>query len=291
MLVENIMTENGIEEVDKVQIAIDRIKSFAPPEGYWLAFSGGKDSVVIKRLAEMSGVKFEAHYSVTSVDPPELVRFIKSMKDVHFDIPKKDGKAVNMWNSIARHKMPPTRYIRYCCRELKESSGEGRVTITGVRWAESLRRKQTQGLVNIHHYDLTKRIIYNNDNDEAKRMVEQCYRTRKTLVNPIIDWSDDEVWEFIRKYDVPYCKLYDEGYKRLGCIGCPMSYHQKDELEKYPTYRRAYIKAFGKMLDNMELSTANWKTGQDVYNWWVSKNASSLGPLKGRTKLDLGGEI
>ena len=42
--------------------------------GYWLAFSGGKDSIVLHRLAEMAGVKFDAHYGLTTIDPPELVQ-------------------------------------------------------------------------------------------------------------------------------------------------------------------------------------------------------------------------
>ena len=167
-------------EIDMVQRAIDRLKAFEPKEGYWLAYSGGKDSVVIKRLAEMAGVKFEAHYNVTSVDPPELVRFIKKQKDVHFDVPKdKNGKPVTMWSLIAGRQMPPIRTRRYCCADLKEASGKGRLTITGVRWAESVRRKNNRNLINISASRKENRIIYNDENDEARRMVESCYRTQK----------------------------------------------------------------------------------------------------------------
>ncbi len=134
---------------DKVQIAISRYKAFEPPEGYYLAFSGGKDSVCIKALADMAGVKYDAHYSVTSVDPPELVSFIRDKyPDVSRDIPRdKEGKAITMWNLIPKKKMPPTRLARYCCSVLKESAGKGRITVTGVRWAESARRKENQGVV------------------------------------------------------------------------------------------------------------------------------------------------
>lgn len=135
---------------DKVQVAIDRLKTFEPSEGYYLAFSGGKDSVVIKALADMAEVKYDAHYNLTSVDPPELVRFIKTFDDVQIDRPKdKDGKQITMWNLIARKAMPPTSLIRYCCYWLKESGGDGRMTITGVRWAESVRRKKNHGEITI----------------------------------------------------------------------------------------------------------------------------------------------
>ena len=135
----------------KVQVAIDRLKTFEPPEGYRLAFSGGKDSVVIKALADMAGVKYDAHYSVTSVDPPELVQFIKEhYPDVSRDVPKdKDGKAITMGKLIANNSMPPTRIARYCCQELKESQSVGRIVVTGVRWSESANRKNNQGEITV----------------------------------------------------------------------------------------------------------------------------------------------
>lgn len=134
---------------NKVEVAIDRLQSFEPKEGYYLAFSGGKDSQCIYHLAKMAGVKFDAHYHITSVDPPELVRFIKTQyPDVALDYPRDaDGNVITMWNLIPKQTIPPTRKARYCCDKLKESGGEGRLTVTGVRWAESPARKQNQGEV------------------------------------------------------------------------------------------------------------------------------------------------
>lgn len=138
--------------IDKVQIAVDRLKAYEPKEGYFLAFSGGKDSVTVKALCDLAGVKYDAHYSVTSVDPPELVEFIKKEHpDVSRDIPHdKDGAPVTMWNLIPKKLMPPTRLVRYCCKALKESAGDGRITLTGVRWAESTNRKKNQGIATIY---------------------------------------------------------------------------------------------------------------------------------------------
>lgn len=174
-----------------------------------------------------------------------------------------------MWNLIAKHTLPPTRMVRYCCEELKECNGVGRVTVTGVRWAESLRRTQTHGVVDFVtkpkrterianelgvSYKVNKNgsIILNDDNDEERRMVEQCYRTRKTLVNPIIDWTDDDVWDYIRDRQLPYCSLYDEGFKRLGCIGCPLAGTKAMERDfaRWPKYKELYIRAFDRMAVN-----------------------------------------
>lgn len=123
----------NISGKDKVQTAIERLKRFEPEDGYYLAFSGGKDSVTIKALADLAGVKYDAHYSITSVDPPELVNFIKyEHPDVIRDRQHwktdgtyhKAGDPVTMWNLISEKTMPPTRLARYCCQYLKEEGGE-----------------------------------------------------------------------------------------------------------------------------------------------------------------------
>lgn len=103
MLNEQIICADG-QTRTKLEIAIQRLKSFEPPEGYFLAFSGGKDSQCIYHLAQMAGVKFDAHYHVTSVDPPELIYFIREhYPDVIWDVPHdEDGKRISMWSLIAK---------------------------------------------------------------------------------------------------------------------------------------------------------------------------------------------
>ena len=152
----------------KIETSIERYKAFEPEDGYYLAFSGGKDSVVIKALADMAGVKYDAHYRIATVDPPELVQFIKEKHpDVSRDYPRySDGQIVTMWNLIPRKLMPPTRLVRYCCKFLKEDGGDSRFTVTGVRWAESYSRQENQGIVLLKDAGKrkTKNEFYNNSN-------------------------------------------------------------------------------------------------------------------------------
>lgn len=285
---------------EKVKASIERLKAFEPQEGYYLAFSGGKDSVVCKALLDMAGCKYDATYRVTSVDPPELVRFIKDKHpDVVREVPRYDnGKPITMWNLIPWKMYPPTRIARFCCEYLKESGGDGRMTVTGVRWAESLNRKKNQALVTIHGKQITpgfendfkqdargRGIVLVNDNDDSRRMVESCYKRHKTNVNPIIDWEDRDVWDFIKANGIEYCSLYNEGFHRLGCIGCPMASQHRRELDflRWPKYKGAYIRAFDKMLqlrierNKKDPSRPVWRQGgidgvvdaKSVYRWWM----------------------
>lgn len=291
---------------EKVKKSIERLQAFCPEEGYYLAFSGGKDSVVCKALLDMSGCKYDATYRVTSVDPPELVRFIKEQhQDVIRDIPrypdnyknkKLAGKPITMWNLIPEQGFPPTRIQRYCCKKLKESGGDGRITVTGVRWAESVNRKKNQGIVTVMSpnketaddlvvnsgFERTKKtgVVLTNDNTENRRLVESCFKRSKTTVNPIIDWSDSDVWTFIRKNRIPYCSLYDEGMHRLGCIGCPMASRRERERQflRWSKYKDAYLLAFQRMLDRKKAKGKPFRKlsddggeakAQDIYKWWM----------------------
>lgn len=128
----------------------------------------------------------------------------------------------------------------------------------------------------------------NNDNDEARAFTESCFRKKKTILNPIINWSDEDVWEFIRKYDVPYCKLYDEGFTRLGCIGCPMNRHREDAFRRYPKYKQMYLKAFARMEKERERKGLKLYGGADaVMDWWLDDNSKPDSIIEGQIEMVL----
>jgi len=234
----------------RADLAIARLREFEPPEGYYLAFSGGKDSVCLLALADLAGVKYDAHYSVTTADPPELVRFIKE----HYPAVTWDRPTYTMWQLIERHTMPPTRIARYCCNELKEDKGKGRRVLTGIRWAESRQRSQ-------------------------RPMVDVCYKQSKHYLHPMIDWADEDVWGFIRERGLAYCSLYDEGFDRLGCVMCPMKRRRAQlvDAERWPRFYGLYLRAFGKMIAarHAKNKACSWETAQDVMDWWLNEQDGS----------------
>lgn len=243
---------DGIEE--QTDIAINRLKKHEPPDGYFLAFSGGKDSECIYDLATKSGVNFEAHYHFTTVDPPELVRFIKdNYPEVIWDRPDK-----SMFKIIEERGFLPTRQIRYCCSELKEYGGKGRTIITGVRWEESIKRSKRQ---------IYEKVLKDNG--------------KSHYLNPIIDWKEKTVWDYIHQNGLKYCSLYDEGFDRIGCIMCPLqsSGQMEKEANRWPKFYRAYERAIERGLKRAELRgrkpLVSGLTAKDTMRWWIYAEKSA----------------
>ncbi len=252
--------------------------SYDSENGYFLAFSGGKDSQCLYHIAKLAGVKFQAHMNLTSVDPPEVIRFVRQQyPDVEMIKPN-----VSIFNEAIKRKLLPTRKIRWCCSVFKEGAGAGKVTLIGVRHSESTQRsnrkeveisgrKFSGTLEELDAFRVKRNKekrgrkpsigIYNID----KESVLGCIRGKESLlISPIINWTDDDVWGFLDTLNIRHCELYDRGCKRIGCLGCPESSPRQKitENKRYPHIKRNWLK----VIDMIKRSG----DGEDIYNKWIN---------------------
>lgn len=254
--------------VELLQKAEKTALLYDPADGYYLAFSGGKDSQTLYHVAKLAGVRFKAHMSLTSVDPPEVIRFVKrNYPDVVRHAPKE-----SIYTICVRKGILPTMRVRWCCKELKEGAGAGKVTLLGIRRAESVRRAK-RGEVGTKSKRFAGgtweefqqwRGIDGDTPDEATGTQARCIHGKDSiLLSPLIDWEDRDVWEFLGALGVEHCELYDQGIPRIGCISCPMSTPRKRraEAERWPHCKRGWLRA-------LSLIRARWraegKTGRKL---------------------------
>lgn len=250
-------------------------------------YSGGKDSDVLLELIKRSGVPFTVHHSHTTVDAPPTVYHIRN-KFKHLELegikcniemPLYQGKRITMWELIPIKKLPPTRLTRYCCAVLKETGCKNRFIATGVRHSESIKRRDRTEFEAITSKQkdkilLTDELMLMNDNDLKREWMEHCQRKEKSAVNPIINWTDRDIWNFIESEKIKTNPLYQIGYYRVGCIGCPMVGKSRyKEFADFPQYKSAFIRAFDKMLEELKKQWTKkpprWKTGEEVFCWWM----------------------
>ena len=226
-----------------------------------LTYSGGKDSDVLLQLALESGIKFEVQNSHTTVDAPPTVYHIReTFERLHerginafvFHPRYKDGRLITMWNLIEKKKYPPTRMARYCCLSLKETATPNRFIATGVRKAESVRRANreeflTRSKTRDGEWYKGKSLVEteevykeSQENDEVYDclLITQAKKNMDLVCNPILYWTDDDVWDFIKDRNIKVCDLYSMGFKRVGCVGCPMASKRERERENSRSSRR-----------------------------------------------------
>ena len=214
-----------------------------------LAFSGGKDSVVIYKLAELSGIDFKAFHNNTTIDPIGTIPFIKrNYPNVTIKNPKES------FYKLIERKGFPTRLNRYCCEYLKEYGSIGKNVIEGVRADESTKRsKRTEIFV---------------DTRKNQKGAIHFY--------PILDWTDADVWLFIAKYDLPVAPAYHNGFNRLGCVGCPLVTRKGVRVEEFRREPKKYH-AIKRAIDKGMRNNPQWKltkltkgNSDLAMEWWLS---------------------
>lgn len=262
------------------------IREFEPialhrhPLGYVVGYSGGKDSDVLVDLFRKANVKFFVKHNHTTLDAPETVYHIrkKFSEWTAQGIPCKIYyPRESFWRVCLDRRTLPSRQIRFCCSELKEQDIPELKFAThcfGVRKAESAKRAITRDSIELRNRkDYSDIQRFHFDNLEEVRQTDMCYKKNYFILNPLAYWSDNYLWNYIEAERIEINPLYSCGFKRVGCIGCPLSGKRRIyEFERYPKYKARYIKLCDDIVarrrENHE-KIYTWKNGLDYFNFWL----------------------
>lgn len=248
--------------------------------GYCVCSSEGKDSRVLGHLFRRAKVKHFYAHSITGIDPPELVYFqrknfeeYKSQGYLAYDLWYKKS----IWQMMREKLAPPMRISRYCCAELKESrrkETDGCILSFGVRKQESVRRSKNRNEMEIvANGRRGMNIIMPYDDNKNRRTFETCYTDNEKRLNPVAYWTIEDIWEYSKDVKLEQCCLYQEGFKRLGCVGCPMSVKsRKKEFARWQGIERLWRKSFDDMhkLRVEKGKSVNQSSGQEWFEWWLN---------------------
>lgn len=256
---------------EKIAIAQKAIREFVEHfgvDGIYISFSGGKDSTVLIHLCRQLYPDLVGLYSDTGLEFPEIRDFVQTFDNItivtpkmhHREMLKKCGYPVvskeqaewiyrirsgtssgaiqkafyglNLDGTPTRFKLSeqwkyllnaPFNIGSGCCKEMKLKpiaeyvKKTGRVPIMGTTASESALRAQ-------------KFMQYGFYNLEGKKA--QC--------TPMSIWTDDDVWEYIHRFNLPYCKIYDMGYDRTGCVFCMFGAHLDKEPNRFQKLQRTH---------------------------------------------------
>lgn len=253
MGLEQLELESGM---NKTEVAISILQAWEPPEGYYFADSGGACSSVVRDILMKAKVKFDAHYCVSPIDPPQIRQFLKE----HHPDTQWDYHARGFWKMVPVMQLP-LRQQRWCCKYIKEAGGDGRIKVVG------------------------------NRRDEGNSRRNQCYWHKHTkrdviFIRPILNFTHFDLWQYIRENDVPYCYLYDEGvdskfrgygkgiFQRLGCVLCPFSRNIERDTKYFPELIKLWRMASQRTIEYQHSKgrCLDVKTGDELFNRWIQRD-------------------
>lgn len=288
---DTLKIRQGYSLAGKIEITKQRIREWYEAWGgqVYVSFSGGKDSTVLLHIARSLYPEIKAVFVDTGLEYPEIRDFIKTIDNVIWLKPKipftqviekygypivskeqaqyiqqyrnaKSEKTKNTrWygNKYGRGKISekwkylidaPFKISEKCCDVMKKAPFKtfeketGLKPIIGTMAAESSKRVQEY-------------ILYGCNAFDAKRPIGK----------PLSIWSDTDIWNYIKHFNIPYSKIYDLGYTRTGCMFCLFGYHlsllEKDD--RLDRMKKTHPKQYNYCMERLGLNT--------VLEWYPKK--------------------
>lgn len=184
-----------------------------------VAFSGGKDSIIVLDLVRKIDKHIMGVFCNTGNEYPETIEFVKTVDNIVWLDPVK-----SFWQCVKEYGLPEVksqakRHGNHCCLYLKEKPAldyykdhNVDLVFTGLTMDESRNRMMM-----------------------LKRMWPYYYHKaeKRFKCHPIHDWSEKDVWTYIKWYKLPYNPIYDLGIRRCGCRFCTAYIDWKEATSLY----------------------------------------------------------
>jgi phosphoadenosine phosphosulfate reductase len=173
---------------------------------------GAEDVVLVDALQRIpGGKKVDIFYLDTDLHFPETYETRDRLEERYGIQFKRVTPALTLDEQQASYgpalwRQDPNRccYLRKV-QPLEKTLSEYDAWMTGIRREQSPTRRKAQ-------------------------IVEVDQRFRLTKVNPLVHWTSEDVWAYIRERDVPYNPLHDERYPSIGCAPCTRPVHEGEDL-------------------------------------------------------------
>lgn len=250
---------------EKIEFALNTLKENEYDEGFAVSFSGGRDSCVLKHLVQQTGLAAKYYYLETTLEHDMFKKFFEDYhSDVIFIHPER-----TIYEMIKKNKCMPTLHNRFCCRErrlLKEALALNaeNCLVLGKRRSEGEYMKQRYTI-------------------EPVEIKENGYK----ILNPMYDWTDEDVAAYIQEYEIPILETYELYGKSYNCSICPLHFYETNQLimKYHPETIAPMQEACYYAWENNETLHEEFPTKEDYWNWYIEYDNVSYSIDKWNTHI------
>lgn len=253
---------------------------------FHVAFSGGKDSVVLLDLVRKTLPRdgYVVLFADTGMEFPDTYETVEATRraceadGVAFHVAKSRMTPEESWAIFG----PPSRVLRWCCSVHKSAPQT-------LKLREITHRANYTGLdfVGVRRHESMRRFGYDEENFGKKQKGQYSH-------NSILDWTSAEIWLYMYANDLPINAAYKKGLARAGCLFCPMSSGSNEYVRRacYEKEVDFYVDAIKSRYDSPEDSEEKRLSYVLNGGWNARKNGRDFNENVFRcTETSYGGEL
>lgn len=251
---DSLLYKQSLPLIDKILLTKHRLREFYNKYHgrVYISFSGGKDSTVLLYIARQEYPNIEAVFVDTGLEYPEIKEFVKTIDNVTWIKPEMTFNKVIEKYGYPLISKEQSQYINEA--KYTKSDVVRNTRLNGNKWGMGKVSEKWKFLI-----DAPFKISHNCCNVMKKRpmkkyekisnkhpiigiMAEESilrkkdiekngcnmFDVKRPISRPISFWREEDIWDYLKTYNVPYSKIYDMGYKRTGCMFCGFGLHLED---------------------------------------------------------------